>query len=123
MRTPTASPPTQFSTSLLFDACVCSCGSSRPSSFRYKNRDDYAVTVCAQDTEFVLLHKLDEEDLSRCRAATVRRRSDACPGGPCVCRNLGRKSKVARKVVRTFSDAEILQQRLGGGTTAKADST
>ena len=81
------------------------------------------MTVCAQDTEFVLLHKLDEEDLARCRAATVRRRSEACPGGPCVCRNLGRRSKVPRKVVRTFSDAEVLQQRLGGGMTVKADST
>ena len=79
---------------------------SRPTGFRHKNRDDYAVTVCAQDTEFVLLHKLGEEDLARCRAATQRRRSGACPRGPCVCRNLGRRKKPSRKVVRTFADAE-----------------
>ena len=72
---------------------------SRPSAFRHKNRDDYAVSVCAQDTEFVLLHKLNEDELSRCRSATQRRRSDACPGGPCICKNLGRKTKVKRKVL------------------------
>ena len=40
---------------------------SRPASFRHKNRDDYAVTVCEEDTEFVLLHKLDESELARCQ--------------------------------------------------------
>ena len=73
---------------------------SRPASFRHKNRGDYAVSVCEEDTEFVLLHKLDEDELARCRAATQRRRSARCPSGPCECRNLGHKPKHARKVVR-----------------------
>ena len=76
----------------------------RPAAFRHKNRDDYAVSVCAQDTEFVLLHKLNESELGRCRQATARRRSDACPGGPCVCANLGRKMKRPRRVVARFAD-------------------
>jgi hypothetical protein len=93
---------------------------SRPSNFRHKNRDDYAVTVCAQDTEFVLLHKLDEDELARCRAATQRRRSDACPGGPCVCRNLARRKRPPRRVVRSFADAEALQQRIAATARAAA---
>ena len=84
---------------------------SRPSGFRHKNRDDYAVTVCTQDTEFVLLHKLSQEELAKCKQATQRRRSAACPSGPCVCRNLGRKRKVPRKVIRSFSEAQIMAQQ------------
>ena len=72
---------------------------SRPSSFRHKNRDDYAVSVCAEDTEFVLLHKLDETELARCHAATQRRRSERCPRGPCDCRSLGRRPRTPRRVV------------------------
>ena len=98
----------------------------RPSGFRHKNRDDYAVTVCTQDTEFVLLHKLSQEELTKCRQATQRRRSAACPNGPCVCRSLGRKRKVARKVVRSFSDAQVMAQqraaRLLGSTTTFVDA-
>ena len=84
---------------------------SRPSGFRHKNRDDYAVTVCTQDTEFVLLHKLSQEELAKCKQATQRRRSAACPSGPCVCRNLGRKRKVPRKVIRSFSEAQVMAQQ------------
>ena len=77
---------------------------NRPAAFRHKNRDDYAVSVCTQDTEFVLLHKLNESELGRCRQATLRRRSDACPGGPCVCANLGRRMKRPKRLVARFAD-------------------
>lgn len=98
---------------LVEDAAV---PTSRPAAFRHRNRDDYAVRVCAEDTEFVLLHKLDQAELGKCRAATQRRRSAACPGGPCVCRNLGRKMKRPRKV--------LVYQGVGGvgGAAAAAES-
>ena len=73
--------------------------------------------LCTHDTEFVLLHKLDEDELGRCRAATQRRRSDACPAGPCVCRNLGRRPRVPRKVLRSFSDAAVVRQASTAGST------
>lgn len=93
---------------------------SKPTSFRHKNRDDYAVTVCEEDTEFVLLHKLDEEELARCHAATQRRRSERCPRGPCACRSLGHKPRHPRKLVSTFEQAAKLQaskraRRAGSG--------
>ena len=81
----------------------------RPSCFRHKNRDDYAVTVCERDTEFVLLHKLDENELARCHAATQRRRSARCPRGPCACRSLGHKPRRPRRLVSTFEQAAELQ--------------
>ena len=81
---------------------------SRPAAFRHKNRDDYAATVCAHDTEFVLLHKLTGEELSRCRAAMEHRRSRRCPKGPCRCRSLGHTFKRPRKLIKSFEQATQL---------------
>lgn len=86
---------------------------SRPEHFRHKNRDDYAVTVCERDTEFVLLHKLDEKDLGKCRGATQRRRSERCPQGPCLCRSLGHKPRRPKEVLRTFAEASRAAGRGG----------
>ena len=82
---------------------------SRPSGFRAKNRDDYAVTVCEGDTEFVLLHKLSEDELSRCFVATQRRRSERCPRGPCECRSLGYTFQRPHKVIASFAQAADVQ--------------
>lgn len=71
---------------------------SSPKAFRHKNKDDYAVSVCERDTEFVLLHKLTVEELKQCRAATLRRRSARCPHGPCTCQSLGHKFKLKRLI-------------------------
>jgi len=78
---------------------------NRPANFRHKNRDDYAVTVCEEDTEFVLLHKLDETELARCHAATQRRRSERCPRGPCACRSLGHTPRRPKRLIATFEQA------------------
>ena len=97
---------------------------SRPEQFRYKNRDDYAVTVCERDTEFVLLHKLEVDELARCRAATQRRRSERCPRGPCVCRSLGHKPRRPKKVLRTFAAAAEEQGiSVRSSSTASSEAT
>lgn len=87
---------------------------NKPTAFRYKNRDEYAVTVCEKDTEFALVHKLSTDELRRCRRATQRRRSKRCPNGPCVCRTLGQELHVPRFVVGTFAKAEQMQARRRG---------
>ena len=96
---------------------------SRRTAFRHKNRDDYAVTVCELDTEFVLLHKLTEEDLARCHDATQRRRSERCPRGPCTCRSLGLKLRRPKKLFASFEDAAkahaARQARAANATRAK----
>jgi hypothetical protein len=93
----------------------------RPANFRHKNRDDYAVTVCEADTEFVLLHKLSVEDLWRCRQATQRRRSERCPRGPCTCRSLGHRFSRPRKLVRTFEQAAQMHGHTSDGKTRNMD--
>lgn len=93
---------------------------NRPSAFRYKNRDAYALTVCEEDTEFVLLHKLELSDLGGCRAATRKRRSERCPRGPCSCLSLGHRPKRPRKVVRGFAHAVELQAARGRAAAATA---
>ena len=82
------------------------------------------MTVCERDTEFVLLHKLEVDELARCRAATQRRRSERCPRGPCVCRSLGHKPRRPKKVLRTFA-AAAEEQGIGvrSSSTASSEAT
>ena len=82
---------------------------NRPAAFRYKNRDEYAVTVCEKDTEFVLVHKLRLDEMQRCRLATRRRRSERCPKGPCACRSLGQKLRRPRVLVSSFQQAKEMR--------------
>jgi hypothetical protein len=87
---------------------------NRPAAIRYKNRDEYAVTVCEKDTEFALVHKLSVDDLRRCKQATQRRRSPRCPKGPCVCRTLGQTLHRPKLFVDSFTRAEELRESTEG---------
>lgn len=87
---------------------------NKPTAIRYKNRDEYAVTVCEKDTEFALVHKLSTDEMRRCRRATQRRRSKRCPSGPCVCRTLGQELHRPRFVVGSFAKAERMLARRRG---------
>ena len=82
---------------------------NRPAVIRYKNRDEYAVTVCEKDTEFALVHKLSVDELRRCKQATQRRRSPRCPKGPCVCRTLGQTLHRPKLFVDSFTRAEEMR--------------
>lgn len=96
---------------------------NRPSSFRYRNRDDYAMTVCEADTEFVLLHKMAEAELTRCHAATQHRRSERCPRGPCACRSLGAPPRIKRKYVTlgAFDQAHRAAKQLAASKSEQHD--
>ena len=87
---------------------------NRPAAIRYKNRDEYAVTVCEKDTEFALVHKLSVDELRRCKQATQRRRSARCPKGPCVCRTLGQTLHRPKLFVDSFSTAEEMRASTDG---------
>ena len=87
---------------------------NRPAAIRYKNRDEYAVTVCEKDTEFALVHKLRVDELRRCKQATQRRRSARCPKGPCVCRTLGQTLHRPKLFVDSFSTAEEMRASTDG---------
>ena len=92
---------------------------NRPAAIRYKNRDEYAVTVCEKDTEFALVHKLSVDDLRRCKQATQRRRSPRCPKGPCVCRTLGQTLRRPKLFVDSFTRAEELRESTKGESVSQ----
>ena len=73
---------------------------NRPAAVRFKPQGDFTTTVCEQDTEFVILHKLSVKDMQGCSKATGVRRSKRCPRGPCRCRNLGRRPRQKAVVVK-----------------------